>query len=86
MKIKKKVIKRLINGECFLVPVGTAVYEANGLFLLTELGEFIWDLLPTMDHFDDILNAILAEYDVEEAVAREDLSLFLNKLRDMGFI
>jgi hypothetical protein len=86
MIIKKKVLKREINGEFFLVPLGKTVYEANGLFVLTELGAFIWDLLPGAQTEEDILKAILEEYEVEEAVAREDLSAFLNKLRDMAMI
>ncbi len=86
MIIKKKVLKREINGEFFLVPLGKTVYEANGLFVLTELGAFIWDLLPGAQTEEDILKAILEEYEVEEAVAREDLSAFLNKLRDMDMI
>jgi hypothetical protein len=86
MIIKKKVLKREINGEFFLVPLGKTVYEANGLFVLTELGAFIWDLLPGAQTEEDILKAILDEYEVEEAVAREDLSAFLNKLRDMDMI
>jgi hypothetical protein len=86
MIIKKKVLKREINGEHFLVPLGKTVYEANGLFVLTELGAFIWDLLPGAQTEEDILKAILEEYEVEEEVARADLSAFLNKLRDMDMI
>lgn len=86
MKIKKKLLKREIGGECFLVPLGKTVYEANGLFLLTELGAFIWDLLPGAACEEDILQAILAEYEVEESVARADLAKFLDKLKNMEIL
>ena len=46
MIIKKELIKREIAGDTILVPVGKAVYDANGLFALNELGAFIWELLP----------------------------------------
>lgn len=86
MKIKKELIKRQIGGESFLVPIGKTVYEANGLFALTELGAFIWDLLPQAEREEDILQAILAEYEVEEAVAKADLTAFLGKLVQMGIL
>ena len=86
MEIKKKLMKREIAGDTFLVPLGKQVYDSNGLFFLTEVGAFIWDLLPKAESREDILNAILAEYDVEEAVARKDVDAFFEKLKTMEII
>ena len=86
MKIRKELLKREVGGEVFLVPLGKTVYESNGLFLLTELGSFIWDLLPEADSEEEILEKILAEYEVDASEARADLTAFLNKLRDMGIL
>lgn len=86
MKIRKELLKREVGGEAFLVPLGKTVYDSNGLFVLTELGAFIWDLLPEADNADQILEKILLEYEVEEAVARADLEEFLNKLREMNIL
>lgn len=86
MIIKKKLLEREINGEHFLVPLGKTVYEANGLFVLSELGAFIWDLLPGAENEDDILKEVLEEYEVDESVARTDLTEYLDKLRDMGIL
>lgn len=86
MNIKKRLLKRQIAGDAFLVPVGKEVYDSNGLFLLTEVGEFIWDRLEQAQDMEDILKAILEEYDVEESVARKDVEVFLEKLRTMEII
>lgn len=86
MKIRKELLKREVGGEAFLVPLGKTVYDSNGLFVLTELGSFIWDLLPEADNADQILEKILLAYEVEEAVARADLEEFLNKLREMNIL
>ena len=86
MEIKKKLMKREIAGDTFLVPLGKTVYDANGLFFLTEVGAFIWDLLPEAKTEEDVLSAVLAEYDVEEATARQDVHSFLEKLRGMNII
>ena len=86
MKLKKELLKREIAGESFLIPLGKTTYEANGLYALTELGAFIWDLLPEAESEQEILTRLLAEYEVDEATARADLELFLDKLRKMEII
>lgn len=86
MEIRKKLLKREIAGESFLVPLGRTVYDSNGLFVLTELGAFIWDLLPEAETEEQILEKILSEYEVDEVIARKDLEDFLNKFRDMNIL
>ena len=86
MNIKKRLLKRQIAGDAFLVPVGKEIYDSNGLFFLTEVGEFIWDRLAEADGTEDILRAILEEYDVEESVARKDVEAFFEKLRALDII
>jgi hypothetical protein len=86
MVIKKELIKREIAGDIILVPVGSGVYDSNGLFALNELGGFIWDLLPKADGEEDILKAILEEYEVSREQAQEDLREFLDKLKQLNII
>lgn len=86
MIIKKELIKREIAGDTILVPVGSAVYDSNGLFVLNELASFIWDLLPEAESEEDILNAVLSEYEVEKEVAEKDIAEFLSKLTKMEII
>ena len=86
MIIKKELIKREIAGDTILVPVGKTMLESNGLFMLNELGAFIWDLLPDVDSEEDICNAVVGQYDVAMETAQKDVSEFLEKLRGMGII
>ena len=86
MKIKQEVIHREILGEHFLIPIGAIPEDQNGLFALTEWGAFIWELLPDADSEEEILQAILDEYEVEREIAEKDLSEFLKKLRDFSVI
>lgn len=86
MKIKKELIKRSIAGETVLVPVGRTVYEANGLFVLNELGDFLWDRLPEAENEEQLLCAVLEEYEVDEQTARRDLLAFLDKLKEMEIL
>lgn len=86
MIIKKELIKREIAGDTILVPVGKSVLDSNGLFMLNELGAFIWDLLPGMESEEEICNAVLAEYDVSSETVKKDVADFLHKLREMEII
>ena len=86
MEIKKELLKREIAGDSFLIPVGKSVYDSNGMFVLTELGAFIWDLLPQAESPEDILQKVLAEYEVDEATARADIAEFLQKLQDLQIL
>ena len=86
MIIKKELIKRDIAGDTVLVPVGKTVFDSNGLFVLNELGTFIWDLLPQAENAEAICAAILEEYDVTPEVAAQDVAEFLQKLEEMNII
>lgn len=86
MKIKKELIKRDIAGDTILVPVGKTVYDSNGLFVLNELGAFIWDILPEAQTPEEIVAAVLKEYDVSAEEAARDIGEFLDKLRKMEII
>lgn len=86
MKLKKELIKREIAGDVVLVPVGKTVYEANGLFILNDVGAFLWDKLPQAEDEDVLLEAVLREYEVTPETAKEDITAFLRKLREMDII
>jgi hypothetical protein len=86
MQIKKELIKRQIAGETILVPVGKTVYDANGLFVLNELGAFIWDMLPQAESEEAICKAVLEEYDAGEEEVRRDVTEFLDALRTWNIL
>ena len=86
MKIKKELVKRDVAGDIILVPVGKTVYDSNGLFVLNELGEFLWDRLEAADSEEALLGAVLEEYEVTEEIAREDIRKYLNRLRELGIL
>lgn len=86
MIIKKELITRQIAGETVLVPVGKSVYDANGLFVMNELGAFIWELLPNVDTQEQICAAVLEEYDVTPEIAARDVAEFLAQLKQLDIL
>lgn len=86
MLIKKELIKRQIAGDVILVPVGKTVLESTGLFVLNELGGFLWDLLPTALDEEALVSAVLECYEVDAETARADTREFLENLRKLDII
>lgn len=86
MNIKKELVLREIAGENVLVPCGKTVFSDNGLFMLNEVGSFIWKILPDVLNEEEIVERILAEYDIEPDKAKVDVDIFLTSLRNLGII
>ena len=86
MELKKEFLKREVAGESFVVTIGKKKYDSKRLYLLKERGAFLLDRLPEARDSQDILQAVLAEYEVDANIARADVVEFLDKLRDMGIL
>ncbi|MGN8963404.1 PqqD family protein [Bariatricus sp. HCP28S3_D3] len=86
MKLEKEFVLREIAGDYVIIPVGKTVIEFNGLITVNEVGVSIWNMLQNEVTFDQIVQGILNEYEVEESVAREDIREFLDKLIDGGIL
>lgn len=82
MKIEKEFILREIAGDYVIVPTGKTALDFNGLITVNELGAFIWERLSEDTTVEQIVAAILAEYDVDEATAKADTQEFLELLMD----
>ena len=86
MIIKKNLLKRTIGSDTVLITIGKTIQESNGLFMLNELGAFIWDLLPDGKTEEEICERVLAEYDVSREEAVSDIATFLEQLRKLDII
>jgi hypothetical protein len=86
MKLNKKLIKREIAGDVLLVPIGKSVYDSNGLFVLNETANFLWDQLESCEDEADLIEKLLDEYEVSYEEASKDVQDFLGKLRYLGII
>lgn len=86
MKIAKEFILREIAGESVLVPTGDTTQEFNGLITLTDTAKFIWEHVEKVDSFEELLNLMLDEYDVDRETLERDAYLFVNQLIGTGFV
>ena len=66
--------------------MGTSLLFADGVMVtLNLLGTEIWKMCDGIDS-EELINALLAQFEVEEDVLREDVQLFLDDLLSKGFI
>ena len=63
MTIKKGFVAKEIAGQYVVVALGEASKIFNGIIKLNESAKFIWDLLVEGKEKDDVVEALLNEYD-----------------------
>lgn len=86
MKVDKKFILREIAGEYIIIPTGKTALDFNGLITVNEVGVSLWKMLQNDITFEELVQGILDEYDVDEDVAREDIQEFLDILTEGGIL
>lgn len=86
IKIKVDFMLREVAGSYAVVPVGNASVNFKGLISLNETGAFLWRNLAEGIEKEDLVKKMLAEYDVEESVARNHIDAFIKKLEESGFL
>ena len=86
MKIKNGFVVRSIAGESVVVALGEASKNFNGIIKLNETGRFIWDKLVTGAEIEDLVEAILSEYEIDKETAEADVKVFVETLKGAGII
>ena len=84
MKRNTSFLLREVAGKQVVVPLGKAAVEFPGMLTLNATGVELWNLLENEQTEDSMVAAVCEKYAVEEAVAREDIVAFLEKLRSVG--
>ena len=82
----KDVVLRTISGETFLLPVKGDLVKQAELFVLSEVGRFVWDMADGTRGVDDIVPEVVKAFDVEEDRARQDVEAFVERLREYGLV
>ncbi len=86
MKIKKDIIMRKVGSDTILIPVGEALKEHNGLFMLSETACFLWEQLPSCSSVKELSDKLFDEYDVTREQALSDTQEFIDKLVELEII
>ncbi|MBE7087313.1 MAG: PqqD family protein [Clostridiales bacterium] len=86
MKIKSGLILREVADNFIVVAVGDMVKEFNGIINLNSTGAFLWKILENGAEEEDLVKALLNEYEIDEATARRDVGLFIAKVKEAKLV
>ena len=76
MKIAEGYLLRTVAGKNIVVSIGNDV-NFNGMITLNDTGVFFWNLLQKETSKEEILSAVLKEYDVTSEEASRDIDEFI---------
>lgn len=85
MKLKNGFILREVGGECVVVPSGADI-DLNGMITLNATAKTLWQRLEQEATEQDLVDALLAEYEVSEETARGAVTRFIATLQENDFL
>lgn len=85
MKLKEGFVLRQVAGETVVIPSGDDM-DLNLMITLNETGQFLWEQLEEEKSQEQLVQAVLAEYDVEEEAARVHVAAFVERLKEYEFL
>jgi len=79
-------VEKQIGNETVLVPISDNIADMNKVFTLNEVGTFIYNKINNKNSVNDILSTLTEEYEVDTAVAHNDIEQFINHALSKGVI
>ncbi len=86
MKVKDGFTLRNVIGENILMPTGDNIGKFDGTVILNEVSAFVWEKMQTPVSEEDLLGAILGEFDIDEETAKNDLHALIEKFSSLGLL
>ena len=80
------VVVRTVADETFLLPIRGELVNTVEMFVLSEVGRFIWSRVDGSRGPDDLVSEVLGEFDVTAEQARADVREFLDQLKAYGLL
>lgn len=86
MKIKEGFLLRCVGDHHIVVPVGSQSVDFRCIITLNDTGAFIWEHLQQPCTAEELVAALLAEYDVPADVAAADVDTYIAALREKNLL
>lgn len=86
MKIKSDYVMREVAGTSVVVPTGKVSVDFSGIITLNGTGAFLWKQLRENRNEQELISALLEEYETDETTAGSDVSEFLKTLKAADLI
>ena len=85
MKIKEGFVLQDIAGDTVVLPTGDAA-DLNMMITLNDTGRFLWERMTEETTEEALVQALLGEYDVDAQTAADSVAVFVEKLKQNGFL
>ena len=85
MKLKEGFVLREVAGSIVVIPCGDDL-DLNMMITLNGTGKFLWEKLTEGAQEEELVQALLAEYDVNEEMAKQAVEGFVAKLKEHDFL
>lgn len=83
MKLKEGFILRTVAEKHVVIPSGNEL-DLSIMLTLNDTGKFLWEQLQTEKTEAQLLQAVLATYEVEPSQASAYIAAFVQKLGEYG--
>ena len=85
MKIKDGFMLRTVSGQTVVLPVAGDL-DLNMMITLNETAAFLWKHIENGADEDELVSALLSEYEITEEDARKHIKKFGETLNEHGFL
>lgn len=85
MKIKEGFLLRQVAGRNVVLPQSDTL-NLNMMITLNDTGAFLWQQLQQETTEENMVQALLAEYDVDADTAAQSVKAFVAKLEENGLL
>ena len=84
LKLKKGYMLKKVMGSFMII--STEDDGVNQMQTLNETGAFLWNLLEEDTTIDEMVNAMIKEYDVDADTAKADIEAFICKIENSNML
>ena len=85
MKLKEGFVLREVAGNTVVLPAD-GVTDLNMMITINGTGSFLWNLLTVGAERDELVDALLKEYDVDRERAEKNVDAFVARLKELNFL
>lgn len=85
MRLKDGFVIHSIAGQTVVLPSGDEL-DLNMMITLNDTGRFLWEQLAEEKTEEQLVEALLAEYDVSRERAAQAVTKFVAGLNENGFL
>ena len=74
------IVTRKTGNEYVLVPLANNIADMNSIYTLNETGAFIWEQIDGNKCIEEIIGAVINEYNIDLKTATEDVFSLVDKM------